>query len=40
VSITNEYSSMEEILIDYIASSEEPIASEVEGRIVMEAKAE
>ena len=40
VSITNEYSSMEEILIDYIASFDEPIAPEVEGRIVMEAKAE
>ena len=38
VSIVNEYSTMEEILIDYIASSEAPIAPEVEGRIVMEAK--
>ncbi len=38
VVIVNEYSAMEEILIDYINSFDEPIAPEVEGRSVMEAK--
>jgi len=38
VQVTGEYSAMEEILIEYIDSFEQPIAPEVEGRIVMEAK--
>lgn len=36
--VTGEFSAMEEILIAYIDSFEAPVAPEVEGRIVMEAK--
>ncbi len=39
VPVLGEYSAMEEILIAYIASFNEPVAPVVEGRIVMEAKS-
>ena len=38
IEVTGEYSAMEEILIAHIASFNEPIAPETEGRIVMGAK--
>ncbi len=38
VPVLNEYSAMEEILIEYIDSFDAPVAIEAEGRIVMEAK--
>ena len=36
--VTGEFSAMEEILIAYIDSFEAPVAPEIEGRIIMEAK--